>query len=69
MTNTVARPHAPTPVIQEVLNYAERLARDVQRTNQDIVVQAPRRLLITAPDGGQWALVVDNSGTLSTEAA
>ena len=36
-----------------------------QKTNQDITVQG-RRLILIAPDGGQWAVTVNNSGVLGT---
>ncbi|MGE0717200.1 MAG: hypothetical protein AB7P02_17280 [Alphaproteobacteria bacterium] len=57
------------PKLQEIVNYVDRSLRDVQRSNLDILVQAPRRLILVAPDGGQWTLTVDNSGNVSTTAA
>lgn len=69
MSATAGRPQFTDIKLQEILNYVDRTTRDVQRDNRDILVQLPRRLIITSPDGGRWALVVDNSGNLSTEAA
>ena len=38
-----------------------------QKTNQDIIIQ-DRRLILVAPDGGQWAVTVTNAGALETTA-
>lgn len=38
-----------------------------QKTNADIIIQG-RRLVLVAPDGGLWSVVVDNAGNLDTEA-
>lgn len=43
-------------------------AENYKRT-QDIEMINGKRIILTAPDGGQWALSVDNAGALSTVAA
>lgn len=37
------------------------------KQGKDIILLR-ERIVLTAPDGGQWALVVDNAGALSTAA-
>lgn len=36
-----------------------------QKIGRDVDIGAAR-LILTAPDGGQWAVTVDNSGNLGT---
>lgn len=38
------------------------------KRGRDIEVAGGMRLILTAPDGGQWAVEVDNGGNLSTSA-
>lgn len=39
------------------------------KKGQDVLLLRGERIILKAPDGGRWALVVDNTGALSTEAA
>lgn len=49
----------------EVRRAIEQSQVSAQRTNEDIII-VERRLILIAPDGGQWSVTVDNSGNLET---
>ncbi len=36
------------------------------KRRQDLRLQSGERVILMAPDGGLWAITVDNSGTLGT---
>jgi hypothetical protein len=42
----------------------QRWAANVHERGQDIEVGRNAKLILTAPDGGRWAVTVDNTGTL-----
>jgi len=45
-----------------------RAFRKARSEDQDIELITPVRLILHAPDGGRWQIVVDNAGNLSTVA-
>lgn len=48
-------------------NDLARTSRDVRQTAEgDVVIEYPRRLLLRAPAGHYFAVVVDDAGVLST---
>lgn len=58
---------------QRVNAEIERADADNRKSGRDIEMSRSdgtrkERVILIAPDGGRWALVVDNSGTLSTTA-
>jgi hypothetical protein len=49
----------------EVRRAIEQAQTTAQATNEDIII-VERRLILIAPNGGQWSVTVDNSGNLET---
>jgi hypothetical protein len=49
----------------EVRRAIEQAQTTTQATNEDIII-VERRLILIAPNGGQWSVTVDNSGNLET---
>lgn len=39
-----------------------------RKLGKDVEIAGAERLIINAPDGSRWSIVVDNAGALSTEA-
>ena len=37
------------------------------KRGRDVRLQAGERIILTAPDGGLWAITVDNAGALGTD--
>jgi hypothetical protein len=66
---SVILPSAPAQYDARDQSSVRRAIREAdalnQKTNQDITIQ-DRRLILIAPDGGQWAVTVNNSGVLGT---
>lgn len=53
---------------REIQRLLEAADLENRKTRQDNVYVYPERLVLMAPDGGLWSVVVDNAGALSTEA-
>lgn len=59
---------------QRLNSELERADADNRKAGRDIEMSRgdgtrTERVILIAPDGGRWALTVDNSGNLSTTAA
>jgi len=52
------------PILQQI---AKLLTNSYQK-NQDVELNADQRLIIVSPNGTRYEIVVDNSGTLTTNA-
>lgn len=65
----ISLPTAPAEYSQRDQAELRRALQDEdarnQKRNEDIII-VERRLILTAPDGGLWAVTVDNSGNLGT---
>ena len=52
------------PILQQI---AKLLTNSYQK-NQDVELNGDQRLIIVSPNGTRYEIVVDNSGTLTTNA-
>lgn len=46
----------------------EQADQQNRKRGQDLELGEGERIVLTAPDGGRWALTVNNDGTLATSA-
>lgn len=61
-------PRTNNPDVNRAFSTVEQEDTRNFKKGQDLQL-GDERIILRAPDGGAWALVVDNSGTLSTVAA
>lgn len=65
-------PRAPESYNQPDQATFRRIIEDndaiVQKKNEDLIIAGARRLVLVAPNGALWSVVVDNSGNLSASA-
>jgi hypothetical protein len=53
----------------QALDQIARAVENAWNRGEDIVISGSRsRLILVAPDGSKWSLVVDSAGLLGTEA-
>lgn len=54
--------------LQQILNAIEGELVRTEKTDQDMNLAPARRLVLSSPDGQQWSLSVDSSGTVTATA-
>lgn len=61
-------PRTNNPDVNRAFSALEQEDMRNMKKGQDIQL-GDERIILVAPDGGRWAIVVDNAGALSTVAA